>query len=229
MSNNKRKPFISSLLIFCPQPTSIIKSLIFLILFSLLFNNGAFAAEGLFGRTETRYNSFNLFPKWVGALSRHKKDLSDVKLPCKSPAQTSCVFLQWHTFLDTIKGKSRLQQVNAVNSYINKHQYINDIINWQVNDYWATPKEFIIKDGDCEDFAITKFKSLLYLGVPNNDMRIVVLQDLNLQVAHAVLAVYVEGKPYILDNQTEQVVLSTKIKHYMPIYSINETHWWRHG
>ena len=55
-----------------------------------------------------------------------------------------------------------MQQLDAVNRYMNKHQYITDIVNWGVTDYWETPREFFLKDGDCEDFAIAKFKSLMY-------------------------------------------------------------------
>jgi predicted transglutaminase-like cysteine proteinase len=201
------------------------------LLLILLFYSHALAGsgDGLFGSHETRYETFTLFPKWVGALSRHKKDDIAANLPCESPMQTSCIFLQWRTFLNTLKNKSAIQQLNAVNRNMNKHQYITDITNWGMTDYWATTKEFSIKDGDCEDFAIAKFKSLLYLGIPNDNMRIVVLHDLNLRVAHAVLAVYVNGKAYILDNQAEQVIPAEKIKHYIPIYSINETNWWRHS
>jgi predicted transglutaminase-like cysteine proteinase len=206
-----------------------LKKLILFLAFILISNPSFSDNEGLFGSHETKYETFNLFPKWVGVLSRHKKDLTDAKLPCESSMQTSCLFLQWNAFLNTLKGQSPIQQIDAVNRYVNRHKYITDLINWGIADYWETPREFILKDGDCEDFAITKFKSLLYLGIPNDDMRIVVLQDLNLQVAHAVLAVYINDKPYILDNQVEQVVPASKIKHYMPIYSINETNWWRHG
>ena len=203
---------------------------IFLILLILFNSNNAFAqGDGLFGSHETKYASFDLFPKWVSALTRHRKDVIDAKLPCETALQTSCLFLQWHSFLNTLKSKSVMQQLDAVNRNMNKHKYVTDIANWGVMDYWETPREFSLKDGDCEDFAIAKFKSLIYLGVRNEDMRIVVLQDLNLKVAHAVLAVYVGGKPYILDNQVEQVIPAEKIKHYLPIYSINETSWWRHS
>ncbi len=204
-------------------------AILFLLL--LIFTTPALAQnDNLFGSNETRYDTFNLFPKWVGMLSRNKKDLTAANnLPCETPMQTSCLFIQWHAFLNTLKGKSRMEQLDAVNRYMNKHKYITDLVNWNVADYWETPREFMVKDGDCEDFAIAKFKSLLYLGIPNDEMRIVVLQDLNLKVAHAVLAVYVKDKPYILDNQAEQVILAKNIKHYMPIYSINETNWWRHG
>lgn len=205
------------------------KPAVILLILLLVLSSNTFANEPLFGSHETRYETFNLFPKWIGALSRHNTDLSNANNVCSTPMQTSCLFLQWRAFLNTLKNKSRLQQLEAVNRYMNKHQYIADLINWGVNDYWETPREFFIKDGDCEDFSIAKFKSMLYLGVSNDDMRIVVLQDTNLKTAHAVLAVYINGKPFILDNQVEQVVPAEKIKHYIPIYSINETNWWRHG
>lgn len=208
-----------------------LSSITLIVLLTLFYSPLSFAAdgEGLFGSHETRYETFTLFPKWVSVLTRHKDDIIEANLPCEASMQTSCIFLQWHAFLNTLKNKSVMQQLNIVNRNMNKHKYITDIVNWGITDYWETPKEFSIKDGDCEDFAIAKFKSLLYLGIKNEDMRIVVLQDLNLKVAHAVLAVYVNGKPYILDNQAEQVIPAEKITHYLPIYSINETNWWRHS
>lgn len=204
---------------------------ILLIFFTALVCGGSvsFAANGLFGSREVRYDSFDLFPKWSNVLTRHKKDLTLANLPCEAHLQTSCIFLEWHSFLNKLKNKPVTYQLDAVNRHMNKHQYITDLANWGVTDYWETPKEFFIKDGDCEDFAIAKFKSLLYLGFRNEDMRIVVLEDLNLKVAHAVLAVYVGNQAYILDNQAEQVIQDKKIKHYIPIYSINETNWWRHS
>ena len=59
-------------------------------------------------------------------------------------------------------------------------------------------------------------------------MRIVIVQDLNLKVAHAVLAVYLDDTIKILDNQIKQVVEAGTIRHYRPIYSVNEESWWLH-
>ena len=66
------------------------------------------------------------------------------------------------------------------------------------------------------------------LGMDHDVLRIVVLQDLNLRVPHAILVAYVDGKPYVLDNQIPQVVSADVIHHYRPFYSINETNWWLH-
>ena len=84
------------------------------------------------------------------------------------------------------------------------------------------------KNGDCEDYAIAKYFSLRWLGLKPEDMRILVLHDMNLRVAHAVLVVYHRGRALILDNQVRGVVEADAIRHYRPIYSINEQHWWLH-
>ncbi len=70
--------------------------------------------------------------------------------------------------------------------------------------------------------------SLKSLGFTNREMRVVILQDLNLGIAHAILVVYLEGKALVLDNQIGDVVAADAVHHYRPIYSINEHHWWLH-
>src|SRR3546814_10214490 len=72
---------------------------------------------------------------------------------------------------------------------------------------------------------IAKFMALRALGVDNAEMRIVVLNDLNLRIGHAVLVVYVDGKALVLDNQIKSVVPADTIRHYQPVYSVNEDGW----
>jgi predicted transglutaminase-like cysteine proteinase len=55
-----------------------------------------------------------------------------------------------------------------------------------------------------------------------------VLRDMNLQLDHAILVVFVDGDALVLDNQINQVVSATLIHHYRPYYSINGAGWWRH-
>ena len=55
------------------------------------------------------------------------------------------------------------------------------------------------------------------------------LQDLNLNVAHAVLVAYLDdSKVMMMDNQIAQVVEVNSVRHYRAYYSINEQHWWLH-
>jgi len=187
------------------------------------------AVQGtVFGFDEKRSTKLTPFSKWSGVLARYKAERQRELDPCSSGLFTSCNLQDWRKFTDGLKGAGQLAQLDAVNRYMNRSPYIIDPINYGVPDYWATPVQFFVKDGDCEDYAITKYLSLRSLGWPAEKMRIVVLQDMNLNIAHAVLVVQLDGKGYVLDNQISQLVTDDQILHYRPIYSINENAWWLH-
>ena len=56
----------------------------------------------------------------------------------------------------------------------------------------------------------------------------VVVRDVVRDLAHAVLAVYVDQEVYILDNLTKAVLPQERLGHYVPYYSVNETTRWAH-
>ena len=191
--------------------------------------NQARAANGtLFGWDEKRFDTIKPFTKWRGTLDRYFKERKLEDGPCTSSLFNTCHLQDWKKFVSGLKSQKAMAQLDAVNRYMNRAPYITDPVNYGVPDYWATPKQFFVKDGDCEDYAITKYLSLRALGWPVETLRIVVLQDENLRVAHAVLVVYHKGRTYVLDNQIDQVVTDDRIAHYRPIYSINEQAWWLH-
>lgn len=115
-----------------------------------------------------------------------------------------------------------------MNNFVNSFPYKEDIDNYGVNDYWASPAEFARNGGDCEDYAIMKFFALRELGFDADKMRIVVVRDLSRQVVHAVVALGVAGKTYILDSLTDRILPDDKITWYAPQYSFNETTRWAH-
>ncbi len=121
-----------------------------------------------------------------------------------------------------------MQQIKLVNRYANEKEYILDIENYGVADYWATPKEFLVNNGDCEDYAIIKMLSMKWLGYNIDMMRVVVVQDTNLRIAHAVMAIEKNNDILILDNQIDEVISHADIFHYVPVYSVNENNWWMH-
>ncbi len=174
----------------------------------------------IFGSIELPSKNLKKFPKWLDMLGRWKNGA-----PCDSD---TCTTRGWKGFIDDLKGKDRLTQIKEVNKLMNSKKYILDSRNWGVEDYWATPFQFLKKNGDCEDYAISKFMALKALGVPMEDMRVVALQDLNLGIGHAVLIVYNGSDALLLDNQIKTVVPANTIKHYRPVYSINENGWWLH-
>lgn len=186
-----------------------------------------------FGSVEIQRENLGNFPKWTGMMERQRQEAAVYARGCTSSTSSSanneyCAYGQWLDYLKSLKGRSFTEQMEAVNSYMNRHPYVPDIVNWNTNDYWETPGEFLAKDGDCEDYAIAKLFSLRLLGHTDTDLRIAVVQDMNLNVAHAILVVRTSGKTWILDNQIKHVVDAASVYHYRPIYSINEHHWWLH-
>jgi predicted transglutaminase-like cysteine proteinase len=186
------------------------------------------ATVKLFGTNEISSDNLEKFQKWTGVLERYEGEAPSELQKCSVTAAEPCHIAKWRIFLNKLKDRTPVEQLQFVNQYLNRYAYLLDPVNYGKKDYWATPREFMYRLGDCEDYAISKYVSLLHLGWPKDQMRILVLQDLNLNVPHAVLVVYLEGQALILDNQIPQVINATRIKHYKPIFSINEQRWWLH-
>ena len=187
------------------------------------------AAVKLFNTKELKSSNLKKFKKWNSVLDRYKTEEPSELQKCKLSSTNKCAITKWRIFLKKVsKEPDKLKQLGLVNKYLNKRLYIIDPTNYKKKDYWATPEQFVNRNGDCEDYAISKYLSLLHLGFSKDDMRIVVLQDLNLKVAHAILVVYIDGKALVLDNQITSIVEAKRIKHYKPVFSINENNWWLH-
>ena len=181
--------------------------------------------SGLFGYQENLRTNLELFPQWLSVLERNITQNAP-EGNCESNRLDQCHVKAWQGFLKRIQTLPKMEQLNAVNQFANEHEYILDIENYGMDDYWATPKEFLYNNGDCEDYAIIKMLSLKKLGFDMEKIRLVVLQDTNLRTPHAVLAVESPNDTLILDNQVDEVVSHKYILHYVPVYAVNEMKWW---
>jgi len=178
---------------------------------------------------EVRSANTRVFAKWRAALKRYSEErVREHARKCKATFFKACHYKDWEKFLDEIRRDDKWDQLAAVNRYMNTRRYVSDSRNWGVKDYWATPGEFMARSGDCEDFAIAKYLSLRQLGWSDDELRVAVVRDLSLNVNHAVLIVYFNGRTWLLDNQIRRVVETESVRHYRPVFSINEKYWWRH-
>ncbi len=187
----------------------------------------------LFGYAEYERSDLGMFPQWMEVLQRHLEGMREVRSStiretCTSLRLDACHLRQWLGFLKSIRHKSRFEQIKAVNRYANEKTYTLDMENYGVVDYWAAPLEFLVNNGDCEDYAIIKLLSMKWLGYDTDRMRVVVVQDTNLRVPHAVMSIEYDRHTYILDNQIPEILQQDEVYHYVPVYSINESHWWMH-
>ncbi len=124
----------------------------------------------------------------------------------------------------------------AVNQFFNRRiRFREDAEVWGQADYWASPLELLAKgEGDCEDFAIAKYFSLLALGMPSSQLRLVYVQAqrAGAQIRaqpHMVLAHYASpgGDPAILDNLVAEVRPASQRADLTPVFSFNSDGLWQ--
>lgn len=137
----------------------------------------------------------------------------------------------WQAMLQKNREAEPEKKLRQVNAFFNQRvQFREDQDAWGRSDYWATPLETLAKRaGDCEDFAIAKYFSLLMLGVPAEQMRLVYVKariggpGSRIQQAHMVLAYYVspEAEPQVLDNLINEIMPASRRPDLQPIFSFN--------
>lgn len=99
--------------------------------------------------------------------------------------------------------KDEQQKIKKVNFYLNQMLEGYDAVKFMSEDYWATREEFLITGvGDCEDFAISKFFTLVDLGVDRKKLFMGIADDLHKNQYHMVLLYYKtpDSEPLVLDN-----------------------------
>ncbi|WP_197484414.1 transglutaminase-like cysteine peptidase [Tepidimonas fonticaldi] len=144
--------------------------------------------------------------------------------------------IAWRRLLAEQRGQPVEQQLAAVNTFFNRRiLYELDPVVWNQNDYWATPMEFMGRAaGDCEDFAIAKYMTLLELGVPNERLRMIYVRARTAGAkteAHMVLGYYENpsDEPLILDNLVTSIRPASRRPDLTPVFSFNSQGLWVAG
>ena len=141
---------------------------------------------------------------------------------------------EWDSMLESSKNENILNKIKNVNDFFNKILYKTDLSTWGVEDYSATPFEFMgISAGDCEDYAIAKYFSLIKLGIPDEKLRITYVSyrkaNSKFEQAHMVLTYYhkVGVEPVVLDNINKTLQVASKRPDLVPVYSFNASGLWQ--
>jgi len=119
---------------------------------------------------------------------------------------------------------SKKKQLREVNFYLNGLLPQYDAITNNKEDVWATPKEFLtIGCGDCEDYAIIKYYSLLRLGFDEKKLYLTIVQDKYTSGYHMVLSYFQTPKnsPLVLDNLSFRILPLSKRVDLKPLFFIN--------
>nr|WP_242521755.1 transglutaminase-like cysteine peptidase [Motiliproteus sp. SC1-56] len=135
----------------------------------------------------------------------------------------------WRRLMEEGAALSEPEKLEQVNRFFNQLIFIDDLKLWRETDYWATPLEFLgANGGDCEDYSIAKYLTLLALGVDQEKLRITYVKATRLDQHHMVVAYYrtPDAMPVILDNLEGEILPASERGDLVPIYSFNGQNLW---
>ena len=156
-----------------------------------------------------------------------EKTLSSVEKKYGSAARKRLE--DWRDLMELNHNKTEKEKLERVNQFFNQVVFVSDMEHWGVEDYWATPVEMLATNGgDCEDFSIAKYFTLVEMGVPVNRLKITYVKALSLNQAHMVLTYYpTPGSiPLVLDNLIPEIKSASDRRDLVPVYSFNGDGLW---
>jgi predicted transglutaminase-like cysteine proteinase len=138
---------------------------------------------------------------------------------------------RWIDLIKQIQPMSDQDKLLYTNNFFNSAvSWVADQDNWQESDYWATPLETLSRrKGDCEDYSISKYVTLVLAGMPEEKLRITYVNaritenGVARNQAHMVLAYYPgpRSEPLILDNIARDVIRGSLRRDLKPVFGFN--------
>jgi predicted transglutaminase-like cysteine proteinase len=105
---------------------------------------------------------------------------------------------------DVVLSAQAWKDLTRINLWVNSHvKPMTDMDHWGVVERWNYPDDGY---GDCEDYALQKRKMLMQAGWPREALLMTVVRDQHGD-GHAILTVKTDKGEYILDNQTDDILL----------------------
>lgn len=140
----------------------------------------------------------------------------------------------WLQMIAANQDKSEQEKLVLANDYFNQNAvWVSDWDHYGVADYWATPLEMLSSGGgDCEDYAIGKYFTLLALKVPMSKLKITYVKasvvSVPEQTSHMVLTYYPTpgAIPLVLDNLNPEIKPANERPDLAPVYSFNGEGLW---
>lgn len=142
----------------------------------------------------------------------------------------------WQRMLADANRNSTEDKLIQVNQFFNRHvRYTEDTMLWKKSDFWATPLDLMgMRAGDCEDYTIAKYLSLLQLGFSNQQLRLIYVKaqiggaQSKIFQAHMVLGYYPtpDATPLILDSLINTIEPANQRPDLRPVFSFNSEGLW---
>jgi predicted transglutaminase-like cysteine proteinase len=162
--------------------------------------------------------------KIIANVEAEKRELAKCRT---EPGRCSAAERRFETIVKEARSRNGRAKIEFVNERINGEiRYEPDTAQWGVEDAWSLPidvnKEGSLNTGvgDCEDYVLAKYAALHQAGVPDKNLRMVLVRDNAVRVDHAVLAVRHDRRWLVLDNRWNKLFEDKELKQFKPLFVV---------
>lgn len=166
-----------------------------------------------------------LWRKWRAAKATIALELQQVEACRSDEASCGDATRRFILIVDEIRSRSGGAKIETANRLINTTiRYMSDLAQHAAVDVWSAPLASLDTGrGDCEDYAIAKYVVLREAGVPEHDLRILLVRDRKVREDHAVLTVKNGDKWSVLDNRTSALAIDSELSHLTPLFALDNS------
>lgn len=166
-------------------------------------------------------------PWWVNTWRGLQSEIQSEKLTiarcrvepdsCASPAA-----LRFIAIVDGARRHDDLVRIKYINRAVNLSIRPLPTAERRIDLSWTSPLAALASGvGDCKQYSTLKYAMLSELGVAPDDLRIIIVFIKSARENHAVLAVRNAGRWLILDNRSLELIDSSQLHDYLPLYALD--------
>lgn len=177
-----------------------------------------------FGFSTSPLSTGPLHAKWTAVERAIAAEAETIAACTQDPAHCSSQpALRFLEIVNTAAAREGLARLGEINRAINLAiRPVSDRAQYGVEDYWSSPLATLAAGaGDCEDYAIAKLVALRAAGVPEKDLRLVIIRETATGDDHAVVAARSGDRWRILDNRTFLMVEDSAFGKYRPLFALD--------
>lgn len=164
-----------------------------------------------------------LWRKWRTVKYDIRSEMLDIAA-CKADASLcSEAARRFVLMVDEVRSRNGTTRIETANRLVNTAiRYTSDLVQHGTIDMWTAPLTSLGSGrGDCEDYAIAKYVILREAGVPEQDLRILLVRDRAVREDHAVLAVREAGSWTVLDNRSSVLTADSNLHNFTPLVALD--------
>ncbi len=128
---------------------------------------------------------------------------------------------EWIDMVDNLGPFGVKGQIAGINTYLNNSEHAAELAYYAKVKRWAAPLAYFGSDAHAGDVAIAKYVSLRRLGFHPDRLRLVWLWDTVDDSDHTVLAVFLDGRAFVLDDRYGDIATDEAYPEARPICSLN--------